>query len=145
MPAPLAMPPTVQPSRVGARACLATVSVVMIALGGVGAAVGGQGGGGGVDAGEQLVHRQQLADQAGGADHDVAGARSPSASATCSAVAWVSGKPCGAGAGVGAAGVEHDGVDPAVGDDLARTTCTGCGLDAVGREDGGGAGGRARR
>ena len=32
----------------------------------------------------------------------------------------VSAKPCGAGAGVGAAGVEHDRVDPAVGDDLPR-------------------------
>ena len=48
-----------------------------------------------VDAGEQLVHRQPLADQAGRADRDVGRAEQPSSSATCSAVAWVSGKPAG--------------------------------------------------
>ena len=47
-------------------------------------------------------------------------AETPSASATCSAVRWVSWKPWCAGAGVGAAGVEDDRVDASVGDDLAR-------------------------
>ena len=58
-----------------ATACLATVSVVMIASAASGPPSVGQRGGGGVDAGEQQVHRQPLADQPGRADDDVAGAR----------------------------------------------------------------------
>ena len=74
MPAPLAMPPTDQPSP-PARGCLGTVSVVMIALGGGRRRRRRERGGGRVDAGADLVHGQLLADQPGRADHDVAGAR----------------------------------------------------------------------
>ena len=50
---------------------------------------------GGVDAGQQPVHRQPLADQPGRADRDVDRPRRRAPSATYSAVAWVSWKPAG--------------------------------------------------
>ena len=86
-------------------------------LGGGGAAVARQRGGGGVDPGEQEVHRQPLTDEAGGADDDVAGGHvEDGADVLGGAVGVLEARR--AGAGVGAAGVEHDRVRPAVGDDL---------------------------
>ena len=56
---------------------LGTVSVVRMASAAAGAAVRGRRGHRGVDPGQQLVHGQPLADQAGRADGDLARADSP--------------------------------------------------------------------
>ena len=137
MPAPLAMPPTDQPAGAAATAVLATESVVMIASAASGPPSAASAGRGLLDAGQQLVHRQPLADQAGRADRDVGGAESPAGAATCSAVAWVSAKPAGAGAGVGPAGVEHDRPHDAAGEHLLGPQHRR-GLDPVGGEHPGG-------
>ena len=111
MPAPLAMPPTVKPSRT-ATTVLACVSVVMIA-----AAAGGPPSSrqarGRIDTGQQPVHRQPVADQPGRADRDVAGPDAEQLGQVlgCRVRVLETGRP---GAGVGAAGVEDDGADPAV-------------------------------
>ena len=73
MPAPLAIPPT-RPALAVDDGGLGTVSVVMMASAAAAPAVPGEPAGGGVDPGQQLVHRQPLADQTGRADGDVAGA-----------------------------------------------------------------------
>ncbi len=81
-------------------------------LGGVVAALARQRGDRAVDAGQQLVHRQPLADEAGGADGDVAGADGEGGRHVLGGAMRV-GKPVRAGAGVGAAGVEDDGTQRA--------------------------------
>ena len=92
-------------------------------------------GGGRVDARRDLVHRQELADEAGRADDDVAGREAEHLGDLLGGAVRVE-EAQSPGAGVGTAGVEHDGVGAAVDDDLARPRDGGR-LDAVAREDGG--------
>ena len=139
-PAPLAMPPTVHPSPV-TTACLATVSVVRIASAASAPPSVGQARRPRVDAGEQRGHRQPLADQAGRADRDLAGADAQRGGDRLGAAVGV-GEAVRAGARVGAAGVEDDRAQPLVGDDLLGPEHRRR-LDPVGREDGGGDVGRA--
>ena len=120
-------------------ACLATVSVVMIAVAAAArprrrrpAPRRPR-----VDAGQQLAHRQQLADQAGGADRDVDRRRDAR-----STLGGVLGGGVGvaealrAGAGVGAAGVEHDRAEPPAAEHLLAPQHRR-GLDPVAGEDAG--------
>ena len=133
MPAPLAIPPTDQPSATCGPPC-GTVSVVMMASA----------------AAAPPSEVSAAAAASTPASSRSIGSRSPirpveqtttspdeqpSRAAMCSAVRCVSAKPSGPGAGVGAAGVEHDGVRPVVGEHLAAPGHRG-GLDAVAGEHG---------
>ena len=117
MPAPLAMPPTDQPSR-SATAVFATVSVVRIASAAGAPPSAARARGSGVDAGQQQVHRQPLADEAGRADDDVTRGDPEGGSDVLGGGVGVL-EAGGSGAGVGAPAVEHHGIRPAVGDDGA--------------------------
>jgi hypothetical protein len=68
--------------------------------------------------GEQCVHREALADEAGRAHGDVAGRDAQDRGDVLGGAVGVE-ETRRAGARVGAAGVEDDGVDPPVADDLA--------------------------
>jgi hypothetical protein len=105
-------------------------------LGGGGATVGGQPGRGGVDAGQQEVHREPLADQAGRADDDVTGGDVEDGTDVLGGAVGVL-EAGGAGAGVGATAVEHHGIRPSVGDGGARPGDRR-GLDPVAGEHRGG-------
>ena len=94
MPAPLAIPPTVQPSPL-LHGRLRHGVGGHDRLGGVRPAVLAQSRAAARRRRQQLVHRQPHADQPGRADRDVARADAPSRAAACSAVAWVSAKPSG--------------------------------------------------
>ena len=118
MPAPLAMPATDQPSP-ACPATLWTVSVVLIATAASSWPSGESAPAAASTPASDRVHRQQLADQAGGADHDVPRRDAEDLGDVLGRAVGVE-KALGAGAGVGAAGVEDDGVDPAVRDDLPR-------------------------
>lgn len=109
MPAPLAIPPTVQPSP-PATAVLCTVSVVLMAMAAL-AAVFAERGGGLLDAGEQLVHGEQKADEPGGGDGDLA--RAVALQHLCGLLGRGVGvlEALGSRTGVGATGVEDDGGD----------------------------------
>ncbi len=106
--------------------------------GGLLAAVLGEFGRGLLDAGEELVHGQQDADEAGGGDGDLTGADllAPCGQDFGGLLGGGVGvlEALGTGAGVGAAGVEDDGGQFAVGEDLLGPD-DGGGLDAVGGED----------
>ena len=94
IPAPLAIPPTrvaVDPPEGDLGHGVGGPDRV----GGGQAAAPGGGGHRGVHAGQQLVHRQPLADQAGRADRDLPAPNLRWPAARCSAVAWVSWKPSG--------------------------------------------------
>ena len=96
IPAPFAIPPTFQPAP-AITAFFGRVSVVMIAAAAAGPP-SAESPPRGPHPGQQLVHRQPLADQAGRADRDLAGADTPvptaaQRAAVRSAVAWVSWKP----------------------------------------------------
>src|SRR5690606_10294374 len=104
--------------------------------GGVLAAGLGEGGGGRVHAGQELVHREALADEPGGADGDLGGAAAEGGGGLLGGGVGVL-EAFGAGAGVGAAGVEDDGLELPVGQHLLGPF-DGCGLDAVAGEAAGG-------
>ena len=134
MPAPLAIPPTVQPAP-STTTCLLTESVVMIASARLRAVVA-EAGVRRVDAVEQLLAVVGEADQAGGADDDVDRADAEALGDPLGD--GVGGlEAVGAGVAVGAAGVEHDRADDAVLDDLLAPEDR-VGLAAVGGEDRGG-------
>ena len=101
----------------------------------VGAAVGRERACGRGDAGEQRRHRQPFADQSGRADGDLARADAERGGDRFGAAVGV-GESVRAGARVRAAGVQHDGTQPLVGDDLLGPQHRR-GLDPVGREHGG--------
>ena len=107
-------------------------------VGRVGAAVGRQGSGGRGDTGgsRSIGSSSPISpvEQTTTSPAEIA-----STSATCSAVAWVSAKPCGAGVAVGAAGVQDDGVDPRRRRWTWRLQATGAALHPVAGEDGRGA------
>ena len=115
-------------------AVLATVSVVMIATAASGPPVGRERLDGDVDAVEDLVDGQPLADQTGRADHDVARGDLQGGADRLGGQVHVE-EALGPGAHVGAAGVEHDRADDAVGDGLPRPD-DGRADDAVGGEHG---------
>src|SRR5690606_39229687 len=92
------------------------------------------------DAGQQQVHREPHADEAGGAHRDLARRVVQQLGDLLGGGVGVL-EAGGAGAGVGAAGVQHDGADPAALEDLLRPQ-HGRGLDAVAGEDAGGGAGR---
>ena len=81
----------------------------------------------GVDAGEQLGHRQPLADQPGRADRDVAGTDVERGGDLLGGAVGV-GETVRTGARVGAAGVEDDGAQPAVAERPAADHSTGAAL-----------------
>ena len=140
IPAPFAIPPTVQPSACVTTACLATVSVVRIA---------------------SAASAPPSAVSAGDAASTPASSRSIGSRSPIRPVEQTAtspapmpqavgdalggqvgvGEPGRPGAGVRAAGVQHDGAQPAVGDDLARPQ-HGRRLDPVRREHRGGDVGR---
>ena len=128
MPAPLAMPPTTKPAPLTAH--------------GLGDRVGGHDrrrprrrrprrsaapDGRASTPAQQQVHRQPLADQAGRADRDLAGAAAEQLGDVLGGGVGVleAGR---AGAGVGAAGVEHDGAQPRRPRAPARSTAPGAAL-----------------
>src|SRR5450830_1010885 len=120
IPAPLAIPPTDQPAR-STWTVFGTESVVML--------------GGAVDARQQQVHRQPLADQTGRADQHVARGHAEQRADPLGGAVRVD-EAGRAGTRVRAAGVEHDGARHAIGDSLAGPH-NGCGDDPIGGEDGG--------
>jgi hypothetical protein len=91
-----------------------------------------------LDAGEELVHGEEDTDEAGGGDGDVPGAGLRAAGTEHLGDLLGGGvgvlEALRTGAGVGAAGVEDDGGQLAVGEDLLGPE-DGGGLDAVGGED----------
>ena len=132
MPAPLAIPPIVQPAP-STTTCLGTLSVVMIAGRRVGAARGVEGVVRRVHAAEQRVAVVGQADQPGGADDDVDGSDAePRGDPLRDRVGGL--EAVGAGVAVGTAGVEDDRPHDAVLDDLLGPEHR-VGLAAVGGED----------
>ena len=142
MPAPLAMPPTVQPSRLDDGRLVH--------------GVGGLDGDGGLLAAVRGELRRRPSSMPGsslsiGSRRPISPVEAtaispalwPRTSAAFSAVAWVSWKPERARTGVGATGVEDDGGDLAALEDLLGPE-DGRGLDAVGGEDARGGAARAR-
>ena len=113
-----------------------TVSVVMIASAASGPPSVASAGRRGVDAGQQEVHRQPLADQAGRADDDVARRRRRATAPTCSAVRWVSWKPGAPVQALAPPELSTTASDPAVGDDL-RDQMTGAASTRLLGEHGG--------
>ena len=95
-----------------AIACLAKVSVVRIASAASGPPSALECFGGRVDAGKQLVHRQELADQPGAGDGHLTGAAAEELGDVLGGVMGVA-EPARAGAGIGPAGIEYDGAQPA--------------------------------
>ena len=120
MPAPLAIPPTRKPPAPTATDCFGTESVVMIARAASSAPeTASSGTAASTPASSRSIGSRspiRPVEQTATSPAD-----SSSAIATHSAVAWVSWKPGRAGAGVGAAGVQDDGVDPAVPHHLLRS------------------------
>ena len=124
MPAPLAIPPTVQLSGWCSATCLGTVSVVMIAWAASSPPVRPPAISCTIcaDAGEHLVHRQPVADQPGRADRDLDGAglgpplRQRGGDGLRGGVGVL--EPARSGAGVGAAGVEDHRAQPPGGQHL---------------------------
>ncbi len=108
----------------------------------VAAAVGRQGGRGGVDAGQEAVDRQADADQARGADGHLGGVRAGGPRRALHRRLRVGGalRPR---TGVGAPGVEDDGGDPPVREHAPRPA-DGRGLHPAGGADAGGGPGRAQ-
>jgi hypothetical protein len=106
------------------------------------ATVSGQRLGGRVHAGQQLVHREQLANQAGRADRDVTGTDHHAVGPAAQHRRGVLGggvrvpEALRAGAGVGAARVEDHGADDAALEHLLAPEHRS-GLDPVAGEDGG--------
>ena len=134
MPAPLAMPPTVQPSPLGDGRLVHGVGG-LDGDGGLLAAVLGRAAAAAFSMpGSSLSIGQQQADQPGGGDGDLA--RAVSAEDLGGLLGGGVGvlEALRAGAGVGAAGVEDDGGDLAALEDLLGPE-DGGGLDAVGGED----------
>ncbi len=145
MPAPLAIPPIRQPSPV-TTVVLGRVSVVMMAWAAAGPPSRASAFAAAVDAAQQLVHRQPLADQAGGADRHVAGGQQqPGDRGGTHHGSGVLGggvgvlEPGRAGTGVGPTGVEDDRLDHAGLEHLLAPQHRR-GLDPVAGEDGGGGG-----
>ncbi len=135
MPAPLAMPPTTNPSP-WATACFGTVSVVMIAS----AATAPPSSESAACAARTPSSRRSAgsgeADQPGGADHDVGRAGAGQVGDHLGGA--VGGREAvRAGVAVGAAGVEHDGARTTVGGGLLAPQ-HGVRLAPVGRVDGSG-------
>ena len=133
MPAPLAMPPIVQPSRC-CTVVFGTLSVVMIARAASGPPSSESALTAARDAGGQLVHGQPDADQPGGGDRDVDRAEAQLGRGVLGGGVGVL-EALGPGAGVGAAGVEDDRPGPLPGQHLTAPEHRR-GREAVGGEDG---------
>ena len=140
MPAPFAIPPMDQPAP-STTTCLETESVVMIASAAAVPPSADSSRVRALDAGKQVVATVGEADQAGRADDHVDGA---DADEVGDLLGDGMGRleAVGAGVAVGATGVEDDGLDDAVLDDLLAPQDR-VGLAAVGGEDAGGVEGRA--